>query len=172
MKKSGLTRRIDELGRIVIPKEIRKNLKIRDSDELEISVKDGNIILNKYEVMDKDKTVSTLLETISKTCKKNVLFTTKDKIIDYYLDSKNKINDLELSNSVIKIIENRKQVSVDNNKLCLCKEILDISYLIHPIIINGDLLGSLILYSEKENINEIDYNVIEFSNLFLKKYLE
>ena len=49
---------------------------------------------------------------------------------------------------------------------------LDISYIINPIIINGDLLGSLILYSEKENINEIDYDVIEFSNLFLEKYLE
>ena len=172
MKKSGLTRRIDELGRIVIPKEIRKNLKIRDSDELEISVRDGNIILNKYEVMDKDKTISTLLETISKTCKKNILFTSKDKIVDYYLENKKNITDLELSNSVIKIIENRKQVSVDNNKLYICKDMLDISYIIHPIIINGDLLGSLILYSEKDNINEIDYNTIEFSNLFLGKYLE
>lgn len=172
MKKSGLTRRIDELGRIVIPKEIRKNLKIRDSDELEISVRDGNIILNKYEVIEKDKTISILLEIISKTCKKSILFTSKDKIIDYYLDTKKELNDLELSNSVIKIIENRKQVSVNNNKLCICKDMLDISYIINPIIINGDLLGSLILYSEKENINEIDYDVIEFSNLFLEKYLE
>ena len=172
MKKSGLTRRIDELGRIVIPKEIRKNLKIRDSDELEISVRDGNIILNKYEVIEKDKTISILLETISKICKKSILFTSKDKIIDYYLDNKKELNDLELSNSVIKIIENRKQVSINNNKLCITKDMLDISYIINPIIINGDLLGSLILYSEKENINEIDYDVIEFSNLFLEKYLE
>lgn len=172
MKKSGLTRRIDELGRIVIPKEIRKNLKIRDSDELEISVRDGNIILNKYEVMEKDKTISILLETISKICKKSILFTSKDKIIDYCLDNKKKLNDLELSNSIIKIIENRKQVSVNNNKLCICKDILDISYLINPIVLNGDLLGSLILYSEKENINEIDHGVIEFSDLFLEKYLE
>lgn len=172
MKQSGLTRRIDELGRIVIPKEIRKNLKIRDSDELEISVKDGNIILNKYEVIEKDKTITSLLQTISKTCKKDILFTSKDKIIDYSLESKNKINDLELSNSIIKIIENRQQVSNDFTKLCITKNILDISYIINPIIINGDLLGSLILYSEKDDINDLDKDIISFSNLFLEKYLE
>ena len=172
MKKSGLTRRIDELGRIVIPKEIRKNLKIRDSDELEISVRDGNIILNKYEVIEKDKTVDVLLKTISKITKKNILFTSKDKIVDYSMEDKSKITDLELSNSIIKILENRQQVSNDFNKICITKNILDISYLIHPIIINGDLLGSLILYSEKEEINEFDRKIIDFSNLFLEKYLE
>ena len=172
MKKSGLTRRIDELGRIVIPKEIRKNWKIRDSDELEISVRDGNIILNKYEVLEKDKTVDVLLKTISKITKKNILFTSKDKIVDYSMEDKSKITDLDLSNSIIKILENRQQVSNDFNKICITKNILDISYLIHPIIINGDLLGSLILYSEKEEINEFDRKIIDFSNLFLEKYLE
>jgi len=172
MKQSGLTRRIDELGRIVIPKEIRKNLKIRDSDELEISVQDGNIILNKYEAIEKDKTINLLLKTISKTCKKNVLFTSKDKIVDYALESKDKINDTELSNSIIKILENRQQVSNDFSKLCITKNLQEISYLINPIIINGDLLGSLILYSEETSIDKNDYQIIEFSNLFLEKYLE
>ena len=172
MKQSGLTRRIDELGRIVIPKEIRKNLKIRDSDELEISVKDGNIILNKYEAIERDKTINSLLKTISKICKKDVLFTSKDKIIDYSLESKNKIDELDLSNSVTRIIENRQQVSNDFTKLCLTKSILDISYIINPIIINGDLFGSLILYSQKDDITDLDRDTICFSNLFLEKYLE
>ena len=45
-----MTRRIDELGRLVIPKEIRKNLKIKDNDQVEISVVDNKIVLCKYEI--------------------------------------------------------------------------------------------------------------------------
>ena len=45
MEKTGMTRRIDELGRLVIPKEIRKNLKIKDNDQVEINVIDNKIIL-------------------------------------------------------------------------------------------------------------------------------
>ena len=50
MQKTGIVRKVDDLGRIVIPKEIRKTLKIREGDELEISVEDNTkILLRKYE---------------------------------------------------------------------------------------------------------------------------
>ena len=52
MKTTGVVRRIDELGRIVIPKEIRKTLKIKDGESLEIFLEDGNIILRKYSHFD------------------------------------------------------------------------------------------------------------------------
>lgn len=172
MKKSGITRRIDELGRIVIPKEIRKNLKIRDSDELEISVRDGNIILNKYEIMEKDKTIETLLYTINKVLHKNILFTSKDSVIDYYLENKIELNNKYLSNSVIKIIEHRKVINSPMTKISIFDDVIEASYIISPIIINGDLLGSTILYSEKDNIDDLDISIMGFVNLFLEKYLE
>ena len=50
MKSTGVIRRIDDLGRIVIPKEIRKNLRIKEGDNLEIFVKDEDIILKKYSI--------------------------------------------------------------------------------------------------------------------------
>ena len=52
MKATGIVRKIDDLGRIVIPKEIRKNLRIREGDPLEIFIeKDGEIILRKHATM-------------------------------------------------------------------------------------------------------------------------
>ena len=48
MKETGILRRIDELGRIVVPKEIRKKLKIREGDNLDIFVSEDNVILKKY----------------------------------------------------------------------------------------------------------------------------
>ena len=64
MQKKGISRRIDELGRIVIPKEIRRNLKIRESDELDITIDGENIILNKHEVIGNDKVVDEYIKLI------------------------------------------------------------------------------------------------------------
>ena len=52
MVKTGMTRRIDELGRLVIPKEIRNNLKIKDNDQVEINVIYNKIILNKCDYLN------------------------------------------------------------------------------------------------------------------------
>ena len=73
MTKIGITRRIDELGRIVIPKEIRKNLKIRESDEIDISLDGNSIILNKHEINSDDKLINLIVEVMSKYLKCNVL---------------------------------------------------------------------------------------------------
>ena len=55
MKTTGVIRRIDELGRIVIPKEIRKNLRIKDGENIEIFIEGENIILKKHSMLDKIK---------------------------------------------------------------------------------------------------------------------
>ena len=62
MAKTGITRRIDELGRLVIPKEIRNNLKIKNNDQVEISIIDNKIILSKFNILDKDKVINYLLK--------------------------------------------------------------------------------------------------------------
>ena len=55
MKSTGVVRRIDELGRIVLPKEMRKMLKIKSGDNLEIFMSDGDIVLSKYKIFDDKK---------------------------------------------------------------------------------------------------------------------
>lgn len=158
-----MTRRIDELGRLVIPKEIRKNLKIRDNDQVEITVVENKIVLSKYDNINKDRIVSVLLNCIRKTINRNVLLTTRSEIIDYSLNSKFEIGKKELSKNIINIIENRIDVvNINSNNLL---------YNIYPLIINGDIYGSLIIYDNNE-LNSSDINIIKFSKMFLENYLE
>lgn len=52
MKQTGIVRRIDDLGRVVIPKEIRRSLKIYEGDPMEIFVENGGVLFKKYEVIE------------------------------------------------------------------------------------------------------------------------
>jgi len=162
MAKTGMTRRIDELGRLVIPKEIRKNLKIKDNDQVEITIVDNKIILNKYDNLNKDRIINILLNCLKKTINKNILFTSRDKIIDYAYINKDIVSDKVLNEDMVNIIENRKDIYEYhyNDKI----------FSIYPLIINGDLYGSLIIYGNFWNNNEI--SMIEFVRKFLENYLE
>ena len=163
MVKTGMTRRIDELGRLVIPKEIRKNLKIKNNDQIEINVLDNKIILNKYESLNKDNVINIMLSCLKKKINKNILFTSRDRIVDYILVNKEKIDNLSLNEDFMNIIENRKDITN-----YLYKNLL---YSIFPIVINGDLYGSLIVVSNLD-INKDEINIISFCRMFLENYLE
>ena len=162
MVKTGITRRIDELGRLVIPKEIRNNLKIKDNDQVEINVIDNKIVLNKYEYLSKDRVVNIIINILRKTINKNILFTSRDKIIDYSLLNKGKIDNFVLNNEIINIIESRKEMIININGLF---------YNVNPLIINGDLYGSLVIYSEEE-INNKEKDIMGYTKLILENYLE
>ena len=165
MQKKGISRRIDELGRIVIPKEIRRNLKIRESDELDITIDGENIILNKHEVLEKDKVVDEYIKLLGKYLNKNILFTSKDKVLSSFLIDKENIDTLD--NDITELILNRKKYDNTNSNIIN----LDKYYIIDPIIINGDLLGSIICYSNNE-INDKERSLLDFTRTFFEKHLE
>ena len=168
LKQTGVTRRIDELGRIVIPKEIRKNLKIRNNDELLINVNDDSIILSKYEKVSED-VLKSLVKAISKEIKKNVIITSKDKVI---VSSDNKYHDLELSNSIISKIENRDTFSsLIPTKISLFNEIIEVAYVVSPFCVSSDVIGSIIVFSQ-DAINTISVECINIIKKFLENYLE
>ena len=163
MEKTGMTRRIDELGRIVIPKEIRKNLKIKDNDQVEISVVDNRIVLKKHDNLNKDQVISTLIKSLKRTINHNIILTSRDKIVDYSLINKEKLDDLSINDELMNIIENRKEL------VNLVKK--DILYSVFPIVVNGDLYGSLII-NGNDDINNRDIEIIKYSKMFLENYLE
>ncbi len=167
--KNGITRRIDDLGRIVIPKEIRKNMHIKDFEEILINVLDNKIILSKYEGLEKDKIIHILLNCLNKFLNINIYFTSRNMIIDYALNKSEKLENNELSDELKEIIEKRK-VCIKNNVKLLEKSENDY-YILFPLIINGDLKGSIFLSSKKE-INDIERKIIEFTLKFLEIYLE
>lgn len=165
MKNIGITRRIDDLGRLVIPKEIRKNLKIRDNDQIEINVIDNKIVLNKYNNMEKDVVINKLLNSLKKVLKCSILYTSKDYIIDYALLSKDNIGNNNLPDEIVNIINKRDDIVINNYPILFGYSL----YRISPIIVNGDLLGSLI-YLGKDLINNELF--LCFIKIFLENYLE
>ena len=96
MKETGVSRRIDELGRIVIPKEIRKNLKIREGDQMEFYVEKEYVVLRKKSSLQGlDEDIEHLLEVLYKKINKVILLTDLDKVI--YVKGDDKYKDLDLS---------------------------------------------------------------------------
>ena len=159
MENNGLTRRIDELGRIVIPKEIRKNLQIRNNDELEINVQNNKIILSKYNILENKQMTKIIIETLSKYTKNNILLTTKNSIVESNI--KNNEKSINIDDEIINIIENREERIINKNNICI---------IIIPLLINGDIIGSIIMYNDE--LKENDINIVRFCSNILKNYLE
>ena len=173
MKSTGITRRIDDLGRIVIPKEIRKNLKIKENEILEIFIENESIILKKYSSFDDisnllDKFINVLKEITSS----NVLITNRDKVINVSENKKNDYLNKELSDEIITYILNREQKlsnSLEPIELIINKEIKT-NYYLKIIINDGDILGSIIIFKDKK-IDEKDIYSVEIISKLIVNYL-
>ena len=166
MNKVGITRRIDDLGRIVIPKEIRKNLRIKAGENLEILINDNkNIILKKYNNFSPlDSIANDLGRALYVTIKKNIFITNIEKII--YSNKKEKINN-EISQELTDLIFTRQEKTKENIKVTDKEEK---NIFISPILSNGDILGSIII--ENQNITETEKQLIKLSTNFLSKHIE
>lgn len=171
---SGIVRRIDNLGRVVIPKEIRKTLKIKENEQVEINVLNDNIVLNKYsDIHEYDKSINNLIDIIKSVYDRDIIITNLDKIVLTTKDYKDYIN-LELSPYLANIVDNRKDVSeLIPVNLSLNSNMSDIkvSYSIKSIIVNGDMIGLLILLSNT-NLENSDLKLLQLISLYLENYLE
>ncbi len=176
MKATGVVRRIDELGRIVIPKEIRKNLKIRDGESIEIFTDNNNqIILKKYSLSeDYEMLIQNYLESLYSILKKSIIVTDRDKFITGIGEFKKDLEKKEISNTLLNIIDRRDNVVELNPKnLQLTNSFeTDASYIIKPIISSGECIGLIILLSKGENLNSSDEKIIGVAANFLGKYIE
>ena len=153
MKQTGVTRKIDELGRIVIPKEIRKNLGIRDGDAIEIFTSDESIILKKYfEVRKYSELSNKLCFLIKNIFNIDLIITDREKVITS--SNTDIINESPLSKELINLIDNREMFI--SYELSTLNFNIDISgyFTIVPIIASSDSLGLVIILSE----NNIDYS--------------
>ena len=118
MKTTGVVRRIDDLGRIVIPKEIRRTLHIKEGDPLEIFTdKEGEIILKKYSPIGELSEFATgYAETLSKTTGHIACITDKDTVIAVSGGSKKEFLEQSLSPELEKVIENKEIYTSKANK--------------------------------------------------------
>lgn len=167
MKATGIVRRIDDLGRIVIPKEIRKNLKLHEGDSLEIFVEDMNIILRKYSLIDNfDYDIKRIVDVYYKCFKKNIIITDKEKII---ASSKNiKLSGILSSNIKDKIIDRVDKI-ISDEKITVGDDKFS-NFYFSSIIVDSDAIGSIVLISD--DISDYDIGVIKLIKEILVKNIE
>jgi len=179
MKATGIVRRIDDLGRVVIPKEIRRTLRIREGDPLEIFVdRDGEVILKKYSpIGELGDFAKEYADSLYESLGHMTLISDRDSIIAVSGVSKKEY----LEKSVGKIVENcmdeRKAVVESNTGTYeICRDMTEeyTSYCIAPIVAGGDPIGSVILLSKKEGtkMSELEVKLAETAAGFLGKQME
>ena len=170
MKTTGVVRRIDDLGRIVIPKEIRRTLRIHDGESLEIFVDNEIITLKKYSSLNELANVSKILvESINKEINKDIIITDRDNVIAASGVNKKKYMGKNISSYLENVINDRKSVRIFNEKV---KIVDDVEENCNYIIYNGDAVGSAIIVSLENNISESEEKLIKIVAEFLGKHVE
>lgn len=183
MKATGVVRRIDDLGRIVIPKEIRRTLHIKEGDPLEIFTdKEGEVILKKYSpIGELSEFASGYAETLSRTTGHIACITDKDTVIAVSGGPKKEFLEQSLSNELEKVLENKEvYTSKENNEIALPitqndnKERKYNSQVIYPIVSDGDVIGSVILLSKEQNskMGETELKVVQSAAGFLSSQMD
>lgn len=147
---TGIVRRIDELGRIVIPKEIRKSLRIKNGDNLEILVDGENITLKKYSQIENATDMATIYaESFYQVLKYNVIVTDTDKVVAAAGNLRKKYLNMGISDSLTTMIERRDSfVERKKSSIEIVPGLSEYGYYtIATIINNGDSIGSVIILS-------------------------
>lgn len=174
MKATGVVRRIDDLGRIVIPKEIRRNLRIREGDSLEIYTDNEAIILKKYSHVESiNNFIAQYAESVFASSKREIIITDNERIIavagNFRKDIVGKKIDIRLDDRIQKrntqVFDRGENLEIADNLVINAPAVLK------PIAVYGDLIGAVIVVSENA-IGELEKSIAEMTSLFIGKYLE
>ncbi|MGI6037970.1 MAG: stage V sporulation T C-terminal domain-containing protein [Limnochordia bacterium] len=173
MKATGIVRRIDSLGRIVIPMEIRRTLRIRENDALEIFTdREGEIIFKKYSpIADLDEFAQEYADSLFESTGHIALIADRDEIIAIAGASKKQFIGKTLTSDVEQLIEGRQAVVVNDADTPLVDDYIVQHKVLAPIIHNGDLVGAVILISEEKELGELEMKLCETAADFLAKQL-
>lgn len=172
--KTGVIRRIDELGRIVIPKEIRKSLRIKEGENLEILVDNENIILKKYSLIKNlNEFAQNITDSIKSFIDNSVLICDRDSIIAVSGELKKQLLNKKIG-SDLEIKLNRREEMLEKHKknIKITNEDLECTYAVSPIIINGDTIGLVMIISKEDPVDEIDFKLVQIASKFLSNHLE
>jgi len=157
-------RKLDGLGRIVLPKEYRKQLKISDDSKLKITLESDYIKIEKYSDVNTNlERLIKLKKILKKEIDLEIIITDLDEIIEKEIELTEKIKE-KIKYGKIEIINEKEDFIFNTNKL--------INMIIFPIILYGEVIGSIIGYSYKRQIEYLDKKIIEIAQLILIKDIE
>ena len=179
MKATGIVRRIDDLGRVVIPKEIRRTLRIREGDPLEIYTDtDGEVIFKKYSPVGEMSAFATqYAEVLARVSGLPTLISDRDHIIAAAGVSKREYLERRVNSVMEELMETRRSFAArggDMDAVYPVEGIDQAAVLMYPIIAAGDVTGSVImLCSDKMLIpGDAEIKLVQTAAAFLGKQME
>uniref|UniRef100_UPI004055C4BB stage V sporulation T C-terminal domain-containing protein n=1 Tax=Agathobacter sp. TaxID=2021311 RepID=UPI004055C4BB len=162
MKATGIVRRIDDLGRIVIPKEIRRTMRIREGDPMEIFTnREGEIMLKKYSpVGELAEFAGTLAESLAQTSGDLVCITDRDFVIASAGNGKKNYEGKALDEQLQAFIDRRGNVTEAGDGKNFVKVTPDdekeyLGQAAATILCHGDCIGSVIIYTQKKEKEQL-----------------
>ena len=183
MKATGIVRRIDDLGRVVIPKEIRRTMRIREGDPLEIYTdREGEVIFKKYSpIGELTNFASQYAETLHKVCMMDVIICDRDVVIACAGVPKREYLEKSLSTELEKLMENRGIYTHKDGDEYLMPVGDNLAHYVScamPIISSGDIIGcvaslkSLDGYGKNNLSQEVETRLVSTAAGFLGRQLE
>lgn len=176
MKATGIVRRIDDLGRVVIPKEIRRTMRIREGDPLEIYTNaSGEVIFKKYSPIGELSSVATqYAEALNDATDLNVLICDRDHCIAAAGVSKKEVLERRVTQTIEDIMEGRRVEVFKKGEHSPAIEGIDQKIAVAaPILISGDVSGAVVLSSDKgDTPSDSDIKLASVAASFLGKQLE
>ncbi len=183
MRATGIVRRIDELGRVVIPKEIRRTLRIREGDPLEIFTDhDGEVVLKKYSPIGEIAAIAKdYTDSLYRTLGHMACICDRDAVVSVSGASKKELNERPLSRDIEEILQGRRMV-VNNladgaKMIAVTNDDAADSYtaqLVMPILADGEIIGGVILLSRNAGakMTDIDRKVAETTATIVGRQME
>ena len=179
MKATGIVRRIDDLGRVVIPKEIRRTMRIREGDPLEIyTSRDGEVIFKKYSLLGGvEDFASHLCETMSRSTGSISAVTDRDTIIAVAGGGKRELSGKRISPELEQIMESRRiyQFAGEGQALPVSDSTDKLAATVAaPILAEGDLLGLVLFISPvpAAATGDAEYKLAQTIAAFLGRHME
>ncbi len=184
MKATGIVRRIDELGRIVIPIEIRRTMNIREGDPLEIFVdREGEVILKKYSaIAELGEFAQAIVESVFESCGHLTMLTDRDEVVAVAGGAAREYVGKRIGEVVIRAMDDRQTLQFtpeehrhpgsilgDDSEKCFFS-----SEVIAPVIVGGDPLGTIIVGTKEAGVpfGELELKLAETAAGFLSRHME
>ena len=179
MKATGIVRRIDDLGRVVIPKEIRRTLRIREGDPLEIyTEKDGEVIFKKYSPMGElSSYAAEICESLYKSTGGTVAVCDRDSMIAVSGGGKKELLEKPVSKALEEIMENRRAVRTESGSRAPrpVESAEDHAIAVAaPILAEGDVLGCVMFLSHPGSpaATDLEFKLVQTVAGFLGRQME
>ncbi len=180
MKATGIVRRIDDLGRVVVPKEIRRTLRIREGDPLEIFTdREGEIILKKYSpIGELSLFAKQYAEAMAQTTGQVVAIADRDQFIAVAGNGKKDLLAKSVSRELEHLMTERETlVAMKSDKSFIAISYDEEEYnsqVIVPVICEGDVIGAVLILAKeaKQKPGEMELKIAQTAASFLGRQME